>query len=67
MKGIRQMGWNILSIFAVLFGLLLMFKALDTLILWRAWFFVVSGLVLFLSGAGRLYLRMRRRETGNGE
>ena len=61
----KQMGWNVLSAFAVVSGLLLMFTALDTLIEWRAWFLAISGLVLFLPGAIRLYLRMKRR--GNGE
>jgi hypothetical protein len=58
------MGWNVLSAFAVLLGLLLMFSALDTLIPWRAWFLGISGLVLLLPGATRLYLRMRRRGKG---
>ena len=55
------MAWNILSAFAVLFGLLLMFMALDTLIPWRAWFLATTGMVFFLPGAIRLYLRIRRR------
>jgi glucose dehydrogenase len=57
------MGWNILSVFAVLFGFLLMFKGIDTLIVWRAWFFFISGLVLFLPGASLLFLRIRRHKN----
>jgi glucose dehydrogenase len=61
------MGLNIISVFAALFGILLMFKALDTLIPWRGWFFLISGLIFFLAGAGWLYLRMRREEGAESE
>ena len=54
------MRWNLLAIFAVVFGILLIIKGLDTLITWRAWFFCISGLVLFLLGIIRSYLLLRR-------
>jgi glucose dehydrogenase len=60
----KEMGWNTLAAFVILFGFLLMFKALDTLIPGRAWFFLISGLILFLPGATRLYLQTRRRVVG---
>ncbi|MGA2402341.1 MAG: hypothetical protein ABSG91_11655 [Syntrophobacteraceae bacterium] len=59
------MRWNILAVFAVLFGFLLIIKGLDTLTPWRAWFFGISGLVLFLPGVIRIYLRIRRFKTDN--
>jgi glucose dehydrogenase len=54
---------SILSVFAVLFGFLLMFKGLDTLIVWRAWFFFISGLVLFVPGVTLLLVRIRRHRN----
>ncbi len=50
---------NIIAVFAVLLGLLCIFKGLDTLTPWRADFFAIIGLLLFLSGAIRIYLRTR--------
>ncbi len=57
------MRWNLLAIFAVVFGILLIIKGLDTLTTWRAWFFCISGLVLFLPGIIRSYLGIRRLWT----
>ncbi|MGO8942183.1 MAG: hypothetical protein ACLQJ7_00715 [Syntrophobacteraceae bacterium] len=54
------MRWNLLAIFAVVLGVLLIIKGLDTLTPWRAWFFCISGLVLFLPGIIRSYVRIRR-------
>ena len=54
------MRWNLLAIFAVVFGILLIIKGFDTLTTWRAWFFCISGVVLFLLGIIRSYLSLRR-------
>jgi hypothetical protein len=59
-EGEREMRWNLLAIFAIVFGILLIIKGLDTLITWRAWFFCISGLVLLLPGIIRSYLVLRR-------
>ena len=59
------MRWNLLAIFAVVFGILLIIKGLDTLTTWRAWFFGISGLVLLLAGMIRIYLRIRHFRTRN--
>ncbi len=60
------MRWNLLAVFAVVFGLLLIFEGLDTLTAWRAWFLSISGLVLFLGGIIRIYLGIRRFRALNG-
>ena len=59
------MRWDILAVFGVVFGFLLIIGGLDTLMTWRAWFLGISGLVLFLPGIIRIYLRIRRLRTRN--
>ena len=54
------MLWDLLAVFAVVLGFLLIIGGLDTLITWRAWFFCISGLVLLLPGIIRSYLVLRR-------
>ncbi|MGO9314343.1 MAG: hypothetical protein ACLQBD_10555 [Syntrophobacteraceae bacterium] len=57
------MLWDLLAVFAVVLGFLLIIGGLDTLITWRAWFLGISGLVLLLPGIIRIYLRIRRLRT----
>ena len=59
------MCWDLLAVFAVVLGFLLIIGGLDTLITWRAWFLGISGLVLFLPGIIQIYLRIRRLLTRN--
>ncbi|MFZ0932148.1 MAG: hypothetical protein WAN11_26350 [Syntrophobacteraceae bacterium] len=59
------MRWDIPAVFAVVLGFLLIIKGLDTLTIWRAWFFGISGLVLLLAGMIRIYLRIRHFRTRN--
>jgi hypothetical protein len=61
--GEREMRWDILAVFGVVFGFLLIIKGFDTLTTWRAWFFGISGLVLFLPGILRICLRIRHLRT----
>jgi hypothetical protein len=65
-KGVREMRWDILAVFGIVFGFLLIIKGFDTLTEWRAWFFGISGLVLFLLGILRAYLRIRRIGSHKG-
>ncbi len=60
------MRWDILAVFGIVFGFLLIIKGFDTLTTWRAWFFGISGLVLFLPGILRAYLRIRRIGSPKG-
>ena len=57
------MLWDLLAVFAVVLGFLLIIGGLDTLVTWRAWFLGISGLVLLLPGIIRIYLRIRRLRT----
>ena len=57
------MLWDLLAVFAVVLGFLLIIGGLDTLITWRAWFLGISGLVLLLPGIIRIYLRIRHLRT----
>jgi glucose dehydrogenase len=57
------MLWDLLAVFAVVLGFLLIIGGLDTLITWRAWFLGISGLVLLLPGIIRICLRIRRLRT----
>jgi hypothetical protein len=59
------MRCDLTAVFALVFGLLLIIKGLDTLTTWRAWFLGISGLVLFLAGIIGIYLRIRRFLTRN--
>ena len=59
------MRWDLLALFGVVFGFLLIIGGLDTLVAWRAWFLGISGLVLFLPGIIRIFLRIRRLRTRN--
>jgi glucose dehydrogenase len=54
------MRWDILALIGIVFGFLLIVKGFDTLTEWRAWFFGIAGLVLFLCGILRIVLRVRR-------
>ena len=60
------MLWDLLALLGVVFGFLLIVGGLDTLVAWRAWFLGMSGLVLFLPGIIRIFLRSRRLLTRNG-
>ncbi|MGC9965475.1 MAG: hypothetical protein ABSE08_08720 [Syntrophobacteraceae bacterium] len=60
------MRWDILAVLGIVFGCLLIIKGFDTLTIWRAWFFGISGLVLFLPGILRIYLRIRRLRSPKG-
>ena len=57
------MLWDLLAVFAVVLGFLLIIGGLDTLIEWRAWFLGISGLVLLLPGIIRIYMRIRHLRT----
>ena len=57
------MRWDLLALFGVVLGFLLIIGGLDTLVTWRAWFLGISGLVLFLPGIIRICLRIRRLRT----
>jgi hypothetical protein len=59
------MRWDLLALFGVVLGFLLIIGGLDTLVTWRAWFLGISGLVLFLPGIIRICLRIRRLLTRN--
>ncbi len=59
------MRWDLLALFGVAFGFLLIIGGLDTLVAWRAWFLGISGLVLLLPGLIRIFLRIRRLRTRN--
>jgi glucose dehydrogenase len=59
------MRWDIPAVFAVVLGFLLIIKGLDTLTIWRAWFFGISGLVLLLAGMIRIAARIRNFRTRN--
>lgn len=59
------MRWDLLALFGVAFGFLLIIGGLDTLVAWRAWFLGISGLVLLLPGLIRIFLRIRRLGTRN--
>ena len=59
------MRWDLLALFGVVFGFLLIIGGLDTLVAWRAWFLGISGLVLLLPGIIRIFLRIRRLRTRN--
>ena len=57
------MLWDLLAVFAVVLGFLLIIGGLDTLIEWRAWFLGISGLVLLLPGIIRICMRIRHLRT----
>ncbi len=57
------MRWDIFAVFGLVFGFLLIIKGFDTLTEWRAWFFGMSGLVLFLLGTIRIFFRIRHFRT----
>ncbi len=59
------MRWDVLAVFGLAFGFLLIIKGFDTLTEWRAWFFGLSGLVFFLLGAIRIFFRIRHFRTRN--
>jgi hypothetical protein len=61
------MRWDILAVFGVVFGFLLIIKGFDTLTEWRAWFFGICGLVLFLPGVLRIFFRIRHLRVHNGQ
>jgi glucose dehydrogenase len=60
------MRWDVLAIFGIVFGFLLIIKGFDTLTIWRAWFFGISGLVFFLPGILRILLRIWRLRSPKG-
>ncbi len=61
------MVWNILAVFGIICGFLLMIKGLDTLIYWRAWFFGIAGLAMFLPGVITICLRIKHLIGGRPE
>ena len=65
-KGRNRMRWDILAIFGIVFGFLLIVKGFDTLTEWRAWLFGISGLVFFLLGILRIFFRVKRIRSPKG-
>jgi hypothetical protein len=61
------MRWDLLAVFGLVFGFLLVIKGFDTLTEWRAWFFGITGLVLFLLGLIRIGFRIGHIRTRDGQ
>jgi hypothetical protein len=64
------MKGNILAVFGILVGLILIRGGLDSLVEWRAWFLFCCGLVLFAAGGVRIFFQIRRfwgKSTGQTE
>jgi hypothetical protein len=65
-----RMKMNILAVFGILVGLILIRGGLDSLVAWRAWFLFGTGLFLFIVGGLRVFIKIRRfwgKSTGQIE
>jgi hypothetical protein len=61
---------KILAVFGILIGLILIRGGLDSLVEWRAWFLLGSGLFLFVISALGVFIKVRRfwgKSTGEIE
>ncbi len=54
------MRWNILAVFGIILGIMLLRMGLDTLVDWRTWFLSLGGLLFILLGGLRIFVKIMR-------